>query len=350
MDGLQQRLAALEQQTEHLRHLTQALNAHTRTVERRLRVWRGIACGLGVVAVVRVPLPLVTAQGGAPEPNGLRQRVENLESKLAHISSGPDEVTITGANLRIVNGLGSTDTANGLGNLIVGYDESRQAFDSCAGSTDAFCTDTRTGSHDVVVGRFNNFSSFGGLVVGELSEISGRFSSVSGGGVNTASGDYSSVSGGNNNTAVGNSATVSGGFQGSAVGDSSSVSGGFVNGAGGFASSVSGGRNNGASGGFSSVSGGLRNAAIGDGSSISAGEENAAGGFCASVSGGRIHRAPGNHASVSGGLSNVASGDDSSVSGGGQNVASGPGSSVSGGGPLSVTAPFTWAAGSLVSR
>jgi hypothetical protein len=76
-----------------------------------------------------------------------------LEYKLQHITSGPDDVTITGANLRIVNGLGTTETTNGLGNLIVGYNEER-APDGA--------TNIRTGSHNVVVGAQNNFSSFGG--------------------------------------------------------------------------------------------------------------------------------------------------------------------------------------------
>jgi len=87
-----------------------------------------------------------------------------LENKLNAMTfdGAANEVVITGANLRIVNGLGSTLTTNGLGNLIVGYNELRQEFGGCSGSTGPFCTDSRTGSHNVVVGRANNFSSFGG--------------------------------------------------------------------------------------------------------------------------------------------------------------------------------------------
>ena len=46
-------------------------------------------------------------------------------------------------------------------------------------------------SRNVVVGEGLNFSSFGGLVVGDLNEISGEFASVSGGRFNTASGSHS---------------------------------------------------------------------------------------------------------------------------------------------------------------
>jgi hypothetical protein len=114
-----------------------------------------------------------------------------------------------------VNGLGRTDCGseeepipdcpNGLGNLIVGYNEVR--FEC---SPDP-CINTRTGSHNVVVGQFHNFSRVGGLVVGLLNEISGDFASVSGGQFNTASGGTAVVSGGCCNTASGSNASVSGG-------------------------------------------------------------------------------------------------------------------------------------------
>ena len=115
-----------------------------------------------------------------------------------------------------MNGLGSTGTTNGLGNLIVGYNEERR-----------FRPNNRTGSHNVVVGTYHNFSSFGGVVVGNQNEISGGFASVSGGIGNTASGSYAAVSGGNGNTASGNFAAVSGGILNTARGDHASVSGGF---------------------------------------------------------------------------------------------------------------------------
>ena len=41
MDNFRERFEALEQQTEQLKHETQALTAPTRTVERRLRWWQG---------------------------------------------------------------------------------------------------------------------------------------------------------------------------------------------------------------------------------------------------------------------------------------------------------------------
>ena len=263
IESLRERLEALENQTLALAHQTHA-------AERRLHGWRGIACSVIVLGLLSSALPSGEAQVelSAKGNRGLRERIEALEFKLQHITSSPDDVTITGANLRIVNGLGATETTNGLGNLIVGYNEPRDP---------RFESDVRTGSHDVVVGKQHNFSSFGGLVVGAHNEISGMFASVSGGLQNTASGNESSVSGGNGNTASGNTASVCGGGANTASSNESSVSGGSLNTA---------------SGQFASVSGGFNNTASGDLSSVSGGQNNTASGVLSSVSGGLNRTAP----------------------------------------------------------
>ena len=179
----------------------------------RHRLWCGGA------ALLSLALP--SGKAADPQPGGMAERIATLENKLTAMTfdaTSNEVVVITGANLRIVNGLEITDTANGLGNLIVGYNESR--------SPAGLGPDNRTGSHNVVVGRFHNFSSFGGLVVGEGNEISGRFASVSGGSGNTASGVFSSISGGGTNAASGIAASVSGGFLNTADGPQASVCGG----------------------------------------------------------------------------------------------------------------------------
>ena len=93
-------------------------------------------------------------------------------------------------NLQVVSGEGLTDApVNGLGNIIVGYDENT--------------SDDKSGSHNLVVGYGHTYSSYGGIVAGQDNSITGAFSSVSGGANNNASGYQSSVSGGANNTASG---------------------------------------------------------------------------------------------------------------------------------------------------
>jgi hypothetical protein len=175
----------------------------------------GLALVMFVGMVAWASMPKSWAQGYGATLANLLSRVTALENKTFHFSRVGNDVFITGANLHILSGSGATNgPVNGLGNLIVGYNESRGGGDD------------RTGSHNIVVGMENNFSSYGGLVVGDLNTISGDFASVSGGKANTANGTFASVSGGNANTASGFAASVSGGRGNTASGAFASVSGG----------------------------------------------------------------------------------------------------------------------------
>src|SRR4030095_5140428 len=125
MHNFRERFEALERQTEQLKHETQALKAHPYTGERQLRWWRGIACGVMLLGLVSMPLQSGTAAD--TQPWAMAERMTTLENKLNAMTfdGAANEVVISGANLRIVNGLGSTETTNGLGNLIVGDNETR---------------------------------------------------------------------------------------------------------------------------------------------------------------------------------------------------------------------------------
>jgi hypothetical protein len=273
---------------DNLFHRLDALEDEVRTLQRRLRLWRRLAAGVLGLALVSLLQPWgLAAQAPGEDPDrtlwqivNLWGRVSALERTLTHVTSvtgeeGRPEVRITGANLRLVNGLRATATANGLGNLLVGYSEPRQG------------ENVQTGSHNVVVGQGHNFSSFGGLVVGRQNEIRGAFAAVSGGFDNTASGASAAVSGGIFNRASGESAAVSGGF-----GNTASAS----------AAAVCGGDGNTASGESATVSGGHGNTANGHTAAISGGEANTARGFTSSVSGGRNHTARGDFDWVAGPL------------------------------------------------
>lgn len=247
--------------------------------------------------------------------------VDELSEKLEHVSvttsaDGYPTLLFEGVNVQVVNGEGSTDSANGTGNLIVGYNEPKSAtnrfgctigWDNSTGfiggipiTDQTGCEDAggtwtntsfKTGSHYVVVGPHHNYSRWGGIVAGETNISNFDYASVLGGAGNVASAEGAAVSGGQGNTA---------------------------------------------SGSFSSVSGGTENVASGIGTIIAS-----------SVSGGNQNTASGNRASISGGAANTASGSSSSVSGGSQNTASGPTSAISGGSNRTVTGPLDWAAGSL---
>ncbi len=182
--------------------------------------------------------------GGADqsaEIAALQAQVAALELLTASMSADASNVIFTGVNLRIRDGTGTTacsGACNGLGNLIVGYDEPR------------FIDSDKSGSHNFVIGPNHNYPSFGGSVAGFQNTVSGDHSSVSGGTNNDASGLLSSVSGGNLNVASGDRSSVLGGTSNTASGDFSSVSGGQFNTASGAASSVSGGDSHTASGTF----------------------------------------------------------------------------------------------------
>jgi Grass antifreeze beta roll len=263
MENVHHRIDALAQQL-------QRLEAHTQTVERRLRGWRRLAWSLVVLSLVSLGQSASTAQEECPAAGRLGARLAEFEHALGRLretlkhvalradDAGRPEGVFSGVNVRIVNGLGSTDCLDeqfqpipdcphGRGNLIVGYNEPR--------NEDLWGPNIRTGSHNVVVGEQHNCSCFGGLVVGLRNTISGDYAAVSGGRDNTASGSAAAVSGGEENTAAGRSSAVSGGEHNEARGQLSTVSGGENNLASGRESSVSGGQGNEAEGSHAAVSG-----------------------------------------------------------------------------------------------
>lgn len=321
----------------------------------------------GVALFLLLPFRAVQAKD-----DDLARQVELLQSQVAALQAqmkdvmayaqymslqavnGQPTVRFTGVNVQVVNGQGKTGTANGVGNLIVGYDEPYSGGNfsctvgmtsglaaqslpvtdqvACAKAGGAWQQGFKTGSHYLVLGSGNNYSRWGGLVAGANNTVSFDYASVTGGSDNTASGSNSSVSGGDHNTARGYL---------------SSVSGGQSNIAGGASSSVIGGKSNNALGIFSTVTGGSRNAASALNASVSGGHHNTASGAHSSVTGGIGNTASGSHSSVSGGggggeggVGNTASGEGSSVSGGDSNTASGFSSSVFGGNGQDAKGPY----------
>ena len=150
----------------------------------------------------------------------LSAEVDALQAMLAGVTRDGSTLLLTGMNLQVVNGTGSTSgTPNSLGNVIIGYNE-----DNASGGTEA-----RTGSHYLILGVDNDWTSYGGIVAGGGNTASGDYASVTGGAENTASGPGASVTGGDFNTASGNFASVTGGQSNTAGGNNSSVTGGRNN-------------------------------------------------------------------------------------------------------------------------
>ncbi len=90
--------------------------------------------------------------------------------------------------------------------------------------------DGRVRSHDdgvgEILGGFQSFTSYGGLIAGQRNMVTAPYASVTGGTDNVASGTFSVVSGGGGNTASGYASSVTGGGENTASGQNSAVTGG----------------------------------------------------------------------------------------------------------------------------
>ena len=226
------------------------LKVRLNCAERRARL--SAACAVAALALTALLnlRPAALAVAAVPISPGvslasLVARLTAVEAKTAPIATTGNAtsgylLTITKANVQIVDGTGYTDdgqsengldelvTPSGLGNLIIGYG---------GGSL-------TTGAHNLVVGNGNSYSNYGGFVAGNGNYVSGEYASVSGGQSNEANGDDSSVSGGASSQANSQDASVAGGIGNYAESYASTISGGFGNlitGDNGFYSTISGG-------------------------------------------------------------------------------------------------------------
>ena len=214
----------------------------------------------------------LTSQMAAVQGSSVMALAPNLD--MIHVADpnlpGVEYLTAEfhGINVRIVNGTGMTATTNGLGNLSVGYNEpdasttvacSNGDWESqatCENFGGTWVANHRTGSHNLIVGRGNAYSQYGGLLAGHRNVVNSPYASVSGGKDNIASGLGASVSGGSFNKSASNFTSVSGGSYNAAIVINASVSGGLSNIAAANYASISGGASNSASGTYSSISGG----------------------------------------------------------------------------------------------
>ncbi len=199
-------------------------------------------------------------------------------------------VRFESVNVQVVNGTGTTDgPVNGLGNLIVGYNETGNYFG-----------DDRTGSHNIVAGSESSHSSYGCVIQGLANTVAAPYSATLGGRKNRCFAEQAVVCGGDHNRVTGSAAAVLGGQSNLASGRRGTVSGGVGNTASFDESTVSGGASNLASGPFAAVSGGAYNTASGHSSAVSGGSFNQAMAQHSAVSGGMSRTAPGSNDWVAG--------------------------------------------------
>jgi hypothetical protein len=99
-----------------------------------------------------------------------------VEPNMLNGVIGP-HVIFYGVNVHVQSGSNTTDDAGaptGLGNLIIGYNEGPWPSGS-----------SRNGSHNIVGGMRNAFSSSGGLVFGVQNYVAGKYGAVLAGRENT---------------------------------------------------------------------------------------------------------------------------------------------------------------------
>jgi hypothetical protein len=155
---------------------------------------------------------------------------ENLLALAGYVSISTDpiqglrgpHVIFTGVNVHIQNGIGASGDGirypgalNGVGNLIVGYNENHNIG-------------LRSGSHNLVIGPGHGYESAGGFVAGSMNRVHGLFATITGGNMNRAGGVHSSVGGGSTNVATGTFSVVGGGSNNTASGSNATVSGGLL--------------------------------------------------------------------------------------------------------------------------
>jgi hypothetical protein len=174
---------------------------------------------------------------------------------------------LSGVNLQIVSGAGSTDAApNGTGNVVVGYGESDGGGEE------------QSGSHNLVLGMNNEYRSWGGIVSGRSNELAAPNAAVLGGNGNRVRAPEAACIGGSFNDVSGRGAVSVGGADGFAAGEQSVVAGGSSNNAAGKQSVSLGGNGNDATGASATTTGGFQNRASGAASVVSGGADRTAGG------------------------------------------------------------------------
>jgi hypothetical protein len=112
----------------------------------------------------------------------------------------PPTVVFTGCNLQVVDGIRQTSLTNGTGNILIGYENYSPAV---------YGTLNRMGSHNLILGRLNQWSAaaFSSIVAGDSNEVLNE-SSILGGTNNYANGNLSVILGGFGNT-TGNTGVLS---------------------------------------------------------------------------------------------------------------------------------------------
>lgn len=211
--------------------------------------------------------------------------VQVLDGPEVH---GYTTVRFSGVNLQVVDGNPENRTVvpgNGLGNLIVGYNEgggvemcsaglSEDDKTTCESNGWVWSDTHKSGTHNLVVGPYHNYAGSAGTVMGYKNGITGTGSTITGGINNLAFALFSSISGGEFNRADGRAGSIVGGLSNhSSYYNHVVVVGGMENRGQSDYAVVVGGEKNLATGFGAVAIGGKTNVARGDNSVVLGGEK-----------------------------------------------------------------------------
>ncbi|HVX34096.1 MAG TPA: hypothetical protein VHA80_13235 [Solirubrobacterales bacterium] len=195
--------------------------------------------------------------------DGATARVAALEGTFAGVTREGTTLKFSGMNLQVLSGAGSQTATNGLGNVIIGYDEEPAE---------------QSGSNNLVMGTVGQgFDSTGGILGGLGNFMGGEDQFVSGA-ENEATGAVAAIVGGDRNKVLGSGATAVSGVL-NEIGEGAA----FTAAVGGTGDTLNTGH-------FGVTIGGARNEVTGEGAVAAAGSENTAAGQFSFARGGHgIH-------------------------------------------------------------
>lgn len=171
--------------------------------------------------------------------NNQRDYVRDLEALLSVSTDdqGNPALIVSGANFHINNGSGLTGIVNGVGNLVIGYDEEQTSFDdfcsngelddepACLDANETWGISQKTGSHNIVVGSRHSYTQHSGIVAGFNNSLTGSESVMLGGTINLNRGFRSTIVGGSFNEAGDFFSNIFGGSENTAFGFGTTIVG-----------------------------------------------------------------------------------------------------------------------------
>ena len=157
------RIAAVEAKIGDMNTLATTFKPQITSVKVRVRKLEAILMGVVVAVIILFLVPPFNSQiCNGMTLTSFESRISSIERKTRPIAveESSRSLIISGVNVHIRNGMSKTYWKNGVGNLIVGYNE-------------RMGTEDRNGSHNIVIGPDHSFSSHSGIVTGWGNTISG---------------------------------------------------------------------------------------------------------------------------------------------------------------------------------